>query len=79
MQRPPMMVPQKRPKSVLQLVEPPEKSKVDKIMKDPLHSEQPSELGMEAIRETSSETDLSHKMEEISLEPPIVDRYQLFT
>ncbi|ODN05228.1 Protein CASC3 [Orchesella cincta] len=70
-QRPPMMAPQKRPKSVLQLVEPPEKSKLDKgPTKDSQHFEHQSELvGMNPIPENSSEAELSKKMEEASLEP----------
>ncbi|CAL8131712.1 unnamed protein product [Orchesella dallaii] len=71
-QRPPMMAPQKRPKSVLQLVEPPEKSRMDKGPKDSqqhLEHQQSELVGMNPIPETTSEAELSKKMEEASLEP----------
>lgn len=78
-----MMALQKRPKSVLQLVEPPEKSKSDKGHRDrethqqqiaehhapPPQSSGSGELG--GIPENQSDTDeLSRKMQEATLQEP---------
>lgn len=62
-----MMAPQKRPKSVLQLVEPPEKSKGPK---EPQTMEQPpAELGgMNSIPENPAEVELSRKLQETTLD-----------